>query len=232
MERIVICPDVHGRDFYKPLLANKDDKIIFLGDYEDPYKYIDIHVLLERMAEIFQFAADNPDRVILLLGNHSMYYYFKQQGWSRYDRRNANQIESLYNDYRDLFKLAYYDENTNTMFSHAGISMGWMLNWGLYNSEYSGVHHEILLNELLDIKSFNALDQISHYRGGYDEFGSCLWADVNEHLGRTLPFNNQIFGHTQLKETGSYVKQNNWIMCDSRCLFTWDGKNFEKYLEN
>ena len=36
--RIVVIPDVHGRDFWKKPVANTPcDKIIFLGDYVDPY---------------------------------------------------------------------------------------------------------------------------------------------------------------------------------------------------
>lgn len=45
-----------------------------------------------------------------------------------------------------------------------------------------------------------------------------------------MPF-NQIFGHSQLKDTGNFIHQNNWWMCDSRCIFKYDGENLEKYLE-
>lgn len=34
-----IIPDIHSRNFYKPILENKNDKIIFLGDYGDPYPH-------------------------------------------------------------------------------------------------------------------------------------------------------------------------------------------------
>ena len=37
-KKILIIPDVHGRSFWRPAVASGDyDKIIFLGDYVDPY---------------------------------------------------------------------------------------------------------------------------------------------------------------------------------------------------
>ena len=41
-KKIIIVPDVHGRDAWKKVIpyANKEDyKIIFLGDYHDPYPH-------------------------------------------------------------------------------------------------------------------------------------------------------------------------------------------------
>ena len=39
MSRIIVVPDVHGRTFWREVLNNTKDKIVFLGDYLDPYKY-------------------------------------------------------------------------------------------------------------------------------------------------------------------------------------------------
>ena len=35
--KIIIVPDVHGRDFWKQAINSDADKIIFLGDYHDHY---------------------------------------------------------------------------------------------------------------------------------------------------------------------------------------------------
>lgn len=74
MERIIIVPDVHCRDFYKPVLKMKDVKIVFLGDYLDPYQYenLSFEKGLENLEEIIQFKKNNPDNVTLLLGNHKI----------------------------------------------------------------------------------------------------------------------------------------------------------------
>lgn len=69
--KIMIVPDTHGRDFWKQAIDSDADKIIFLGDYLDHYPdestyYHDIANFLE----ILDFKKNNPDKVILLLGNH------------------------------------------------------------------------------------------------------------------------------------------------------------------
>ena len=36
--KVLIIPDVHGRDFWRKAISREEyDKIIFLGDYTDPY---------------------------------------------------------------------------------------------------------------------------------------------------------------------------------------------------
>ena len=72
--KTIICPDVHSRDYYKSLLSNTEDKIIFLGDYGDPYRHegYDDDDTIEAMYDIFSFAQDNPNRVVLLIGNHKI----------------------------------------------------------------------------------------------------------------------------------------------------------------
>ena len=42
MTKILIIPDVHGRNFWKEPCNNWKGKIVFLGDYHDPYgEYVD-----------------------------------------------------------------------------------------------------------------------------------------------------------------------------------------------
>lgn len=38
MKRLIIIPDVHGRDFWQKAVGdNPDGEFVFLGDYLDPY---------------------------------------------------------------------------------------------------------------------------------------------------------------------------------------------------
>ena len=42
MTKILVIPDLHGRSFWKEPCDNWEGRIIFLGDYHDPYGgYID-----------------------------------------------------------------------------------------------------------------------------------------------------------------------------------------------
>lgn len=75
--KIYIVPDVHCRDFYKPVLNIKDKPVVFLGDYMDPYVYegfTDKHGI-KNLQEIIDFARNNKN-VTLLVGNHKFIQIF------------------------------------------------------------------------------------------------------------------------------------------------------------
>lgn len=230
-----IIPDIHSRDFYKSILSNTTDKIIFLGDYGDPYRHEgwDDNDTIEAMMDIFSFAQDNPNRVILLIGNHDKPYFKQHQGNSRYNWILAKQLEEIYNEFKDLFRIAYWDEETQTMFTHAGITKPWWDNLEL-PIDWTPKQIQNYLNNLLlqDNSNYNPLDEVSRYRGGWNWNGSCIWADVCEHLklkkDECLPF-NQIFSHSQLEKTGDFIHQDNWWMCDSRAIFEYNGETLKFY---
>ena len=79
MAKVLVIPDTHVRDFWKEAKALIDnyEKVIFLGDYVDPYphefnmSYDDLRKkTIDDFVEIINFCKDYPDKVILLDGNH------------------------------------------------------------------------------------------------------------------------------------------------------------------
>jgi UDP-2,3-diacylglucosamine pyrophosphatase LpxH len=76
--KIIIVPDVHGRTFWRSVLKNKDDTIVFLGDYCDPYldEGITHKDCIRELTDILEFKKQNPERVVLLLGNHDISHMF------------------------------------------------------------------------------------------------------------------------------------------------------------
>ena len=77
MSNILVIPDVHGRNFWKEPCNNWEGKIVFLGDYHDPYgEYMDEEpnkdeslVNLEELTTFVENRRKISD-VICLLGNH------------------------------------------------------------------------------------------------------------------------------------------------------------------
>ena len=74
MTKIFIIPDLHGRTFWKEPCNNWEGKIIFLGDYHDPYgDWINgepnLNDSIKNLRELSSFVSDN-DMVTCLLGNH------------------------------------------------------------------------------------------------------------------------------------------------------------------
>ena len=75
---ILIVPDVHGRTFWRRAkeLVKNYQKIIFLGDYLDPYSYEGINpdMAFIEFLDIIEFKKKYPKKVTLLLGNHDLHY--------------------------------------------------------------------------------------------------------------------------------------------------------------
>lgn len=72
---MLIIPDCHGRNFWKKAVEeniDKVDKVIFLGDYLDPYPWEGItrKEAISNFQEVIEFKRGSPEKVTLLLGNH------------------------------------------------------------------------------------------------------------------------------------------------------------------
>lgn len=214
---ILVIPDIHGRTFWKDVCLNNDikqyDKIIFLGDYVDPYpaEGINKDKAIENFKYIIDFANNNKDKVILLLGNHDMHYcsniFLNRCGGSRLDHINYNKLKKIFNDNFDLFHIVYITDNT--IFSHAGIHKDWLK-----------LHNLKLTQESLDNLKVNSepLTDVSNARGGYNKYGSCVWSDISEYEVKSkngIEYINdfdkyQIFGHTLQLDIDEYLKRK-WV---------------------
>ena len=122
--RILALGDTHGRSYWKTIIKeNIFDKVIFLGDYFDTRENISPTEQIHNFKELLTYKKENPDKVILLFGNHEFHYLRTiletYSGYQRYNRLDIQEIihEALEND---LMQLCYI--NGNYIFSHAGIS--------------------------------------------------------------------------------------------------------------
>ena len=212
--KILINPDIHGRVFWKYSTEHKDefDKIIFLGDYLDAYSPDLLLKEEDNFKEIIQFKKDNPDKVILLLGNHDCHYInSKILHSSRYNPFKASIYHKLFNDNLDLFQLIYiYDKY---LFSHAGVYEEWL--------KMCDLNLDDLINYDLD-KLASYLNILDYYRGGYGNVGSCIWADIRDsETEKLLKGYYHIFGHTQLKFK---VSTSEFSCLDCRVPFSLDSE--------
>lgn len=238
---MIIIPDVHGRRFWKEAIKEKqkDEKIIFLGDYLDPYNYefdpvtqtyITKESAFENFKEIIEYAKDNPDDVILLLGNHDTEYFLNTPD-CRMDNIHQWEIYNYFLLNIEMFKLGYYLAEPGSKivytFSHSCLTKDWVE----FNSSYFGEIttpievidrlNESLKNNLDVISSLSPiLSQIGAARWGDYMFGSIIWADVSEFNLQTSGWGtgfHQIFGHTQQVQYPIYNE--NFSMLDCRRAF-------------
>ena len=187
--KILVIPDVHGRDFWiEPCKCiDQFDKVIFLGDYHDPYPFqVSDKVSRHRLRDnLVPFVEEHKDKVICLLGNHDGNYLIGEMA-DRFDRYHHNEVQVLLR-HMDL-KLAY--QEGKYLFTHSGVLPHWL--------DVNGLTLQDVLGGDVDNR---ALLMISPYRGGWDRCGSCIWGDIEEFSqSEKIEGLYQIFGHTQMDE--------------------------------
>ena len=193
-----------------------------------------------------------PEKVVLLLGNHDMpyfskYYYSLSSYHCRHSSAHHKEIAGIFDDNREMFKVAHCEGDV--LFTHAGCLKGWLKSVLLEEKTASDIAKA--LNKMLDNNNgLRDLYMVSYLRGGYDSYGSCIWADVREFLieegeiksGDTSQNDffeiKQIFGHTiQASVTregtlvfGKPICGENFIMLDTGNAYEIDSANFDSCL--
>ena len=217
MKKILIIPDVHGRDFWKePVKKTLEDTnahIVYIGDYTDPYSsewepnFDYLQHTVDNFKEIIEMKKQNSDRITLLLGNHDCGYAIGDDLCSsRMDRIHQSELEKLFRENRELFQIAEECDiaGKHFIFSHAGILKGWVKSvWGdeADDTDFNVVSrlNNAWLNN--DMNILSRLGDYDDYRGwdGF-QYGSPVWSDIRSWI-RVTPeetYGFNIVGHTQL----------------------------------
>lgn len=71
--KIVVLGDIHGRLIWSDIIEKENpDKVIFLGDYISTHEDISAEQQLSNLEDILNYKEENPDKVVLLRGNHKI----------------------------------------------------------------------------------------------------------------------------------------------------------------
>ena len=199
MKNTIAIGDIHGRTSWKDIVRqHPDDRIVFMGDYFDPYEDLTPHELVDNFLEIVELKKQRPDDVILLLGNHDMHYLDTDfPGGSRYDVMNEQVFTSLLMSHFSLFQYAY--QEGKTIYTHAGMSNAWFekdFN-GILNPKEGEPSIADQLNDPTD-EQRKAMYQVGAVRGGHSETGGIFWADRMETEFDPLKGYHQVAGHSQV----------------------------------
>ena len=259
--KVLVIPDLHCRKFWRKTISDNIDrveKVIFLGDYIDPYGdeiennpetleceyYDDVYNILQMLNDIISLKKNNPNKYVLLCGNHTDSYIWSKfkASYGRTDYKNWEKYHKFFSQNLEYFNLVYIQDNM--IFSHAGITNNWAYEFLDKYMEYDesaldGISYVRECAEILrdtPLKDFNihyikAISTISHYRRGDDFYGSCEWADLYEHIDmqnslkekKIIPLGEegiyQIFGHTQIKDL---IFTSKWTCLDCKKGFIVD----------
>jgi len=205
---ILLIPDVHGTNTWSKFVnISIFDKIIFLGDYFDSFT-ISQKVAQENFLDILYFKNNNPDKVILLAGNHdNQYIYynnpavFNKVKCSGFSASAAWKNNRLFADNIRFFQAAW--EHKNVLCTHAGITERHFRNdieplWD----------KSILLSEFLTIlwqKADSRILKIGEVRGGNSPYGSIFWNDFSELKADPMIGKHQIVGHTPINKPQMFI---------------------------
>lgn len=207
----IIFPDLHGRKFWRDAF-NKDcewdsQTYIFLGDYFDPYRDegITSGTAIRNWYELNLALKDHVDKeIVFLMGKHDAHYInklFNLYGrGSRYSKRYCSKIHQLLDGVN--LRIAYEMSvgQKKILFTHAGVTNPWYKE----HSELIASLSAESLNSLMNSdQGWNALSDVSFYRGGGQPYGSPLWADSEEFTNdniKDIPYDWQIVGHNQQKD--------------------------------
>ena len=255
-KKILVVPDIHGETFWKgPVLKyiEQVDRIIFLGDYLDPYrdrwKEYSPQGLFDNLMDIIELKRDHMDKVVLLKGNHDQHYAsetFRDMACaSRCDTINWSLYNAVFVKNKDLFKLVHLENVRGLpyLFSHAGLTLYWINKvnsgvWKLADNKISVTSPDI-------VEKINALDDseegqemlcvVGRFRNLIGaKSGSVLWADIEEHAIPDAPkaygLNKvfQVVGHSRLNDEYDKVEYDNLVLIDSQQCFMIDEDIDEK----
>ena len=192
LTKILVVPDIHGRDFWKEPCNNWKEDIVFLGDYHDPYGHSmgepDAEESLINLRELVEFVSKAFNNIHFLLGNHDCSSYtgrFK----CRYDYRHSEEVLELIKKLNPQisYELWYDTEEgyNKYLFTHAGVTKNWL------------DYHKLKDVGTLTMNDLNILEEVPFSRGGESYYGSPIWNSLEDFQDEEhLPEYYQIFGHT------------------------------------
>lgn len=215
MIKVLSIGDVHGFDTWKNfgdiqnLLDNPKSKVydfdyyVFVGDYVDSFTKTNMEIL-HNLKDIIKFKKNHKDRVILLWGNHDIQYLtsFSEHGCSGFRSEAYFDLHELFRKNRKLFQLAFQIDNY--IWTHAGIHRGWYE----YQFPYKSKNIADDLNAAFE-ENNNSIFNVGYMRGGRNDVGGPLWADMRETSSKPLKGYHQIVGHTRINELKRVIKDDN-----------------------
>jgi hypothetical protein len=218
MKTFYTISDTHGLGInnfeldINTLSKNKDNMIVFMGDYCDSFNFTN-EQHINSLLEIIQLKKENPNNVILLLGNHDIAYWYKLDkkftGISGYRVSYAYDLYDIFNTNKDLFQIAY--QYNNYLWTHAGVQNYWFKNIFIATKEEKKTNDIAgLLNNHFLVNN-NSLFVVGKMRGGYNRVGGPFWCDERELYNSPIKGYTQIIGHTLQKSKIpiGYISYNN-----------------------
>lgn len=207
----VCIGDIHGRTSWKDIVQKETfDKIVFIGDYFDSKEGISALNQIENFNEIIDLKKSNPEKVILLTGNHDYHYlkyvYQTYNGFQAFDQPKIQPlIQEAYEE--GLIQMAYCWGGF--LFTHAGLTKEWFKN-NFTEDHVESSTLEVLVNDLFRKKptSYGFIMGQEFSPTGNSVYQSPIWVRPDSLMSYPFPGFKQVVGHTvrpQIEMLGDFI---------------------------
>lgn len=200
--KVLTVSDIHGRSVWKDINFDAYDQIVFLGDYTDSYVFDD-ETVYHNLLNIIQLKRAQPEKFVLLIGNHdAQYLHFPHYRCSGFRPLAQPVISGVFDKYGRMFQIAY--QVGAYLFTHAGVSNRWLTHaLKKTGNETLSITPSYDLAELLNdihqqLPFRDLLFEVGRRRGGSDPTGGPVWADRSETKNDYLAGFHQVVGHTPI----------------------------------
>lgn len=222
MSKILVLGDIHGRILWKDIIEQENpDKVIFLGDYVSSHEGISSEQQLSNLEEILTYKENNPDKVILLRGNHDICelgYYWAECYPNEPKVKQIMSVDPLKSRFLSNTQWIYIDERLKIIFSHAGISQVWM--------KENNINDVRDINSLSPSEIFGFTPDNPYDNSGYSKTQPPTWIRPSILCQCNITEWDQIVGHTPQNNVNRM-----WKNCiNKRSIWLCDTLESGKYL--
>jgi len=194
--KLIAIGDIHGRDTWREIVNQDFDKVVFVGDYFDTHEGVSAAQQMYNFRMIVTFKRKNPDKVILLVGNHDFHYMRGiDEEYSGYQLLQKFDIQEIIHNSLDQLQMCYRYENF--LFTHAGVTRTW-----LKSVEYNNEPIEEFINTLFKTtpRAFKFTPGRTYSDYGDDITQTPIWVRPRSLLNDYFGGYTHVVGHTTGKE--------------------------------
>ena len=211
--KTIVIGDIHDKTVWKDIIEKEDDfdKVIFLGDYFDTFEEVSTLDQIFNFKEICNFKRDNPNKVILLLGNHD-YHYMRgiDEFYSGFNAFAKVDIGEVLFENKDITQIVHVKDKF--LFVHAGVGITWakIKNINIDSDKIEQSINDLFVNKPKEFK-FDGIES-----SGNSITQGPLWIRPQSLIGQMPNDLIQVVGHTKVKELSiDYIEKTNMILCDT-----------------